>query len=254
VFKLDEHLDRLFHGANYLGFEMPYTKAEIRAIVLDVCAQADLEAGYIRLNVTRGSGLGLNPKSVETAANVMVAVSSLALYPAEAYESGLDVITSSIRVITSDALDPRLKCIGRYASNIMAKGEANRAGAGEALMLNAQGQVAECTGDNIFIFSNGVLKTPHSSCGILRGITRDTVLMLAQEAGIPTEETMLTLFDIVEADEAFLTGTAAEVIPMVRLDHRPIGTGKPGPQTLDMIAKFRAHTATGISFPSLVTA
>ncbi|MDX2064147.1 MAG: branched-chain-amino-acid transaminase [Fimbriimonadaceae bacterium] len=254
VFKLDQHLDRLFHGANFLGFDVPHTKAELRAIVLDVCAQANLDAGYIRLNVTRGSGLGLNPKAVETRANVMVAISSLALYPAEAYDTGLDVITSSIRVITSDALDPRLKCIGRYASNIMAKGEANRAGAGEALMLNAQGHVAECTGDNIFIFSNGVLKTPHSSCGILRGITRDTVLQLAREAGIPTEETILSLFDIVEADEAFLTGTAAEVIPMVRLDHRPIGDGKPGPRTVDMIARFRAHTATGVPFGTLVAA
>ena len=142
VFKLDEHLSRLFHGAAFFGYEMTLTQADLKAQVLEVCRQAEIDNGYIRINVTRGTGLGLDPKNIDRRPNVMIMVSSLALYPEEAYEIGLQVITSSYRVMPADSLDPRLKCIGRYASNIMAKLEANRMGAGEGLMLNHQGIVA----------------------------------------------------------------------------------------------------------------
>ncbi|MCW5939028.1 MAG: branched-chain-amino-acid transaminase [Fimbriimonadaceae bacterium] len=248
VFKLDEHLDRLYHGCSYLGYAMTLSKAQVRDIVLDVCRKADISDGYIRLNVTRGSGLGLDPRAVKTDPNVMVMISTLALYPPEAYETGLEVVTTSFRVFPPDALDPRLKCIGRYAANILAKAEANKAGAGEGLMLNTHGNVAECTGDNIFLVKDGRLRTPHPSSGILKGITRDTVLALAQKKGIETVEDTVTRFDIFCADECFLTGTAAEVIPMVRLDGQPIHDGKPGPVTKALMADFRNETLTGVPF------
>lgn len=248
VFKLDEHLDRLYDGARFLGFEMKYAKDELRSIVLDVCRQADIADGYIRLNLTRGTGLGLDPKNIDRTPNVMVMVSTLALYPPEAYEKGLDVVTTSIRVIPADSMDPRLKCIGRYAANILAKLEANRRGAGEGLMLNQQGLIAECTGDNLFLVRGKRVLTPHPSCGILQGITRDTVLQLARDAGYETEEGFLSIYDIFASDEAFLTGTAAEVIPMVTLDEKPIGDGKPGPVTRDLVARFRAATKEGTPF------
>ena len=248
VFKLDEHLARLYHGCRYLGYEMTIGHAELKSTLLDVCRQAEIADGYIRLNVTRGTGLGLDPKNIDRTPNVMIMVSTLALYEPEAYERGLDVVTTSLRVIPPDCLDPRVKCIGRYASNILAKAEANRAGAGEGLMLNAQGYLAECTGDNLFLVQNGKVRTPHPASGILEGITRNTVIALAREAGYEVEEAFLTPFDVSTADEAFLTGTAAEVIPMVTLDSRPIGDGTPGPATRDLMARFRVHTAEGTPF------
>ncbi|AIE88045.1 branched-chain-amino-acid transaminase [Fimbriimonas ginsengisoli] len=248
VFKLDEHLRRLYHGISYLGYEMHIGFDELRATVLDVCRQADIEAGYIRLNVTRGTGLGLDPKNINRTPNVMVMVSTLSLYPEDAYEIGLHVVTCSLKVIPADVLDPRVKCIGRYASNILAKQEANRAGAGEGLMLNQQGHIAECTGDNVFLVNGRHIRTPHPASGILQGITRDTVIMLAREAGYTVEETFLTPYDVFSADEAFLTGTAAEVIAMVSLDSKKIGCGTPGEVTLDLMGRFRAHTATGVPF------
>jgi branched-chain amino acid aminotransferase len=248
VFKLDEHLKRLYHGAAYLGFEMHMGFDELRTTLLDVCRQADIADGYIRLNLTRGTGLGLDPKNINRTPNVMIMVSTLALYPPEAYEVGLNVVTSSFRVIPPDSLDPRLKCIGRYASNIMAKLEANRAGAGEGLMLNHQGYIAECTGDNFFLVTGKAIKTPHPACGILEGITRNTVMQLARDAGYTVEETFLTPFDVYTADEAFLTGTAAEVIPMISLDGKKLGCGTPGDVTREMMARFREHTATGVAF------
>jgi branched-chain amino acid aminotransferase len=248
VFKLDEHLRRLYDGIGFLGFEMPYTIDELRQHVLDVCAQSDLGDGYIRLNVTRGTGLGLDPKAINRRANVMIMTNTLALYPPEAYENGLKVITCSYRVIQNDALDPRLKCIGRYAANILAKQEANVAGAGEGLMLNGQGNVAECTGDNIFIIRDGAIRTPHPSEGILQGITRDTVIGLARDMGLSVTEDTFTRYDVLAADEAFLTGTAAEVIPMISLDGRPIGTGQPGEISAKLIAAFRAETLKGTPY------
>lgn len=247
IFKLDEHLERLYHGIAYLGFEMSISQADLRAIVIDVCRQSEIENGYIRLNVTRGTGLGLDPKNINRSPNVMVMVNELSLYPAEAYEVGLEVVTSPFRVIPPDSLDPRVKCIGRYANNILAKMDANRRGAGEGLMLNHQGQIAEATGDNIFLIQNGIIRTPHPSCGILDGVTRRTAIALAREAGLTVVEEVLTPFDVSTADEAFLTGTAAEVIPMIALDGRKIGCGKPGEITIRIMELFRAHTrSTGV--------
>jgi len=247
VFRLDEHLDRLFHGINYLGFEMPMSQKDLRQTVLDTCKKAEITDGYIRLNVTRGTGLGLDPKNIKPA-NVMIMINTLALYPPEAYEIGLRVVTSHVRVIPADSLDPRVKAIGRYVSNIFAKQDGNRQGAGEALMLNHQGQVAECTGDNIFIVQKGMIRTPHPSCGILAGITRQTIIDLARKKGYSVEETILTPYDIYGADEAFLTGTACEVIPMITLDNRAIGCGKPGQVTQDIMAAFREETKNGTPF------
>jgi branched-chain amino acid aminotransferase len=248
VFKLDEHLTRLYQGVKYLAFEMSISQAELRQIILDTCKYADIQNGYIRLNVTRGSGLGLDPKNINKSPNVMVMINELRLYPAEAYEMGLSVVTSAIKVIPPDVLDPRVKCIGRYAANILAKHEANKMGAGEALMLNAQGYVAECTGDNLFLVRDGVIYTPDPASGILLGITRNVVIELARAAGYKVEECFLTLFDIHSADEAFLTGTAAEVIPMISLDNRKIGCGTPGKVTQEIIGLFRKHTDTGVPF------
>lgn len=248
VFKLDEHLSRLYHGIAYLGYEMRMTQADLRKTLLEVCAQAGIENGYIRLNVTRGTGLGLDPKNINRTPNVMIMVNELALYPPQAYEIGLNVVTTSLRVIPPDVLDPRVKAIGRYVANILAKQEANRQGAGEGLMLNAAGYIAECTGDNIFLIKDGKIRTPHPSCGILQGITRDTVISLARENGIEVEETFLTPFDLYTSDETFLTGTAAEVIPMITLDGRPIGCGQPGEMTQKIMGIFREHTKTGTAF------
>lgn len=248
VFKLDEHLERLYHGTSYMGYPMKMPAEELRSTILEVCKQADMEDGYIRLNVTRGTGLGLDPKSIPPEPNVMVMVSTLSLYPPELFETGLTVMTSPIRVIPPDSLDPRLKCIGRYASNILAKQYANRIGAGDGLMLNQQGYVAEGTGNNIFLVQKGVVRTPHPSSGILKGITRDTVIGLAQEAGIEVREEFLTPFDFYAADEAFFTGTATEVIPMISLDGNKIGCGRPGEVTLELMRRFRKATETGTAF------
>lgn len=251
VFKLDEHLQRLYFGIRYLDFHMTMTQQELRQTILDVCRQAQITDGYIRVNVTRGTGLGLDPSKIDPNPNVMIMISSLSLYSPEAVEKGLAVVTCSLRVMPPDCLDPRIKCIGRYAANILAKLEANRVGADEGLMLNTQGYIAECTGDNIFLVTEGRIRTPHPSCGILNGITRQTVMALARAEGYVVTEEVLTTMDVYEAEEAFLTGTAAEVIPMVLLDGRPIGTGVPGPITRKMIELFHAHTHSGVPFQSV---
>ncbi|MBS1705949.1 MAG: branched-chain-amino-acid transaminase [Armatimonadetes bacterium] len=253
IFKLDEHLERLFHGMAHLRYENTMSLETMRETILDVCRQADISEGYIRLNVSRGTGLGLDPKNIDRRPNIMIMVSSLNLYPPEAYDRGLDVVTCSIRTIPSDSLDPRLKCIGKYAGNILAKAEANSKGAGEGLMLNHQGQLAECTGDNIFLVIKGVLCTPHRSSGLLQGITRDTVIELARAEGMEVREEILTPFDVYTASEAFLTGTAAEVIAMISLDGTPIGDGRPGPVTRQLMELYRELTKTGMRFDSLET-
>lgn len=248
VFKLDEHLARLFHGCNYLGFQMTLSKDELKQIVLDVCHQAGIADGYIRLNVTRGTGLGLDPKNIDQSPNVMVMVNTLALYPPEIYAKGLDAVTSSVRVIPSDSLDPRLKCIGRYAGNILAKYEANQKGADEGLMLNHRGELAECTGENIFLANGKTLRTPHRSSGILLGVTRNTIIEIAKRKGYEVIEEALTAFDLFSADEVFLCGTAAEVIGLVSLDGRKINGGKPGPIAAEMLTAIRAEGANGTPF------
>lgn len=248
IFRFEEHLRRLYHGIAYLGFEMHIPYDELKQIIVDTCRQSELSDGYIRLNVTRGTGLGLDPKNIDRTPNVMVMVSSLSLYPPEKYEIGLSCNLSPIRVIPADSLDPRVKCIGRYASNILAKQLANRQGAGDGLLLNHEGYVAEGTGNNVFFVKDGVIRTPHSSCGILEGCTRNAVIEMAREAGYKVEETFLTVFDVYAADEAFFTGTATEVIPFVSLDGTKIGCGTPGPVTQEMMRLFREAVKNGFEF------
>jgi branched-chain amino acid aminotransferase len=248
VFKLDEHLSRAYYGCRVMGFEMSMSQADLRAQILETCSEAGIENGYIRLNITRGTGLGLDPSAINREPNVMIMINTLALYGPEKYEKGLEVVTTSYRTIPADSLDPRLKCIGRYASNILAKQEANRQGAGEGLMLNHEGYVAECTGDNIFWIKDGVVHTPLSAMGLLEGITRNTVIQLARANGIEVREGVYTRYDIFASDEAFLTGTAAEVIPMVALDGRLIGDGTPGNVSNTLIRHFREHTKMGAEF------
>jgi branched-chain amino acid aminotransferase len=245
VFKLDEHLDRLYNGIKFLEFEMHISKSELKQSILDLRKESGIDAGYVRLNVTRGTGLGLDPRNIDRRPNVMIMISTLALYPKEAYELGLKAVTVSTRVFPAQCLDPRLKTIGRYVANIQAKLEANRQGAGEGIMLNTEGYLAEATGDNIFLIKNGIVRTPHISCGILGGITRQTVIDLARKDGLDVREEVLTLYDLVSADEAFLTGTAAEVIPLVSLDARKIGCGTPGETTHRIMALFSEATKDG---------
>jgi branched-chain amino acid aminotransferase len=248
IYKFEEHLDRLYHGIAYLAFEMRINKDELRTIILDVCRQAQIPDGYIRLNVTRGTGLGLDPKNIDKTPNVMVMVSTLNLYPPEMHEMGLSIVSSPIRVIPPDSLDPRVKCIGRYASNILAKHLANRAGAQEGLMLNHQGMIAEGTGNNIFLIQKGVIRTPHPSCGVLRGITRDSVIELARKAGYEVVEDFLTPQDIHMSEEAFFTGTATEVIAITSFDGIKVGCGTPGQVTQRIVALFQESTKTGTAF------
>ena len=219
------------------------SKSELIAATLETIRQNDLHDGYIRLILTRGVGsLGLSPDSCRRPSVIIIAA-TIALYPEDLYHKGLTMITCGTRRTSPASLSPRVKSLN-YLNNILAKLEAQNAGAGEGLMLNEQGYVAECTGDNIFIVRNGQMSTPHLNSGILEGVTRAVVFELAQKLEIPTMACELTRYDIYTADECFLTGTAAEVIPAVQLDHRLIGNGQPGPMTLKFIESFRELTRT----------
>lgn len=243
IFRLDDHLNRLYHGWRHLGFNETLAYEDLKQRVIDTAQKANADNAYIRISVSRGTGIGLDPRKIDQTPNVMIAITRLNLYPQELYETGVAVVTVSTRVMNPDALDPRLKTIGRYVSNIQAKVEANRQNAGEGLMLNAQGYVAEATGDNIFIIRDGEILTPPPAAGLLKGVTRATAMELADQLGYVCREEWLTLHDVYAADEAFLTGTAAEIIPMVSLDHRPIGDGKPGTMTLRVMKAFREITS-----------
>ena len=243
VFRLDEHIDRLFDSARAIALNIGLEKSAVIEATLETIRQNNLQDGYIRLVVTRGVGdLGLNPMLCPKA-SIFIIASKITLYSAEKYENGLDVVTCSTRRIPHGALSPMVKSLN-YLNNVMAKIEAQNAGAGEGLMLNEQGFVSECTGDNIFIIKNGVISTPPIAAGALAGVTRAVVFELAAEFGIPIREPMMTRYDIFTADECFLTGTAAEVIPAVKLDTRLIGDGKPGPITQRLIERFRELTAS----------
>ena len=243
VFRLDEHIDRLWGSARAIALEIPMSKSELVAATLETIRQNDLHDGYIRLIVTRGTGsLGLSPDSCRRPSVIIIAA-TIALYPEDLYHKGLTMVTCSTRRTSPAALSPRIKSLN-YLNNILAKLEAQNAGAGEGLMLNEQGYVAECTGDNIFIVRNGQMATPHLNSGILEGVTRDVVFELAVKLQIHTKECELTKYDIYTAEECFLTGTAAEVIPAVQLDGRLIGNGQPGPVTLKFIESFRELTRT----------
>ena len=245
VFRLEPHVERLLFSAHALGFPLgDLTFDSVCRIIVETCRKNDHNNGYIRVNLTRGTGLGLDPSHIDQNPNLSVATNQLRLYHADLYETGLSMITCAMRVTPPDVIDPRIKCMGKYINNILAKMEANRVGAGEGLMLNAQGHVAEATGDNIFIVKNGVIATPPPSAGCLKGVTRQVAWELAESMNVTVREETLTLYDVYTADECFLTGTGAEIIPAVSLDQRAIGNGKPGDITRRLIAAFRDHTTS----------
>ena len=238
VFRLDEHLERLEMSAKALCLNMPWTRKEISDIVCESCRRNKLTDGYIRLVVSRGFGdLGLSPKNCPTPSIICIA-DSIKLYPEELYTTGMKIITAPTRRVSPAALPPMIKSLN-YLNNILAKMEAQQHGFHECLMLNEQGYVSECTGDNVFLIHKGKLITPASHAGALVGITRQVAIEVAQALKIPVVETNITRYDVWNADECFLTGTAAEVIPVIEVDARTIGTGKPGPLTAKILAEFR---------------
>ena len=238
VYKLDEHLERLEHSAKAILLEMPMSRAEFAEAVCETCRQNNLRNGYVRLIVTRGPGhLGLTPDGCGPQSVIIIA-DNIQLYPQELYENGLKIISVPTRRINSSALPPAVTSLN-YLNNILAKIEARRVAFHEALLLNDKGEIAECTGDNVFIIRKGTLYTPPLDAGSLRGITRAAVMDIASGIGIAVKEQALTRYDLWIADECFLTGTAAEVIPCVEVDHRPIGDGKPGELTRKLIDLFR---------------
>lgn len=242
VFKLEEHLERLEYSAKAVMLEMPWSRQVLSDAVCETCRINNLKDGYIRLVVTRGRGsLGLSPKSC-VAPSIFIIADNLSLYPPEYYEKGLEIITVPTRRINPSAMSPAVKSLN-YLNNILAKMEADRLGYIEALMLNDQGYVAECTGDNVFIFHKGKLMTPPFSAGALKGVTREVVLEIAESLGVPVSQENLTRYDIWIAEECFLTGTAAEVIPVVEVDGRKIGDGKPGKVTGQFLVEFRSRVA-----------
>ena len=238
VFRLQEHLVRLWESANSIALELPLSIEQLTADVNETVRLNGLDDGYIRLVVTRGAGpLGLDPHKCKDP-QVIIIVDRITLYPESFYTDGLELVTAATIRNHPAALNPRIKSLN-YLNNIMAKIEGLKAGCMETLMLNHNGEVAECTGDNIFVVHRGQLQTPPIDAAILEGITRNAVLELATEAGIETVEKSMTRHDIYIADECFLTGSAAEVIPVVKLDDRIIGNGKPGPITQQLNEAFR---------------
>ena len=241
VFKLKEHIDRLFYSAKAILLEIPMSPAQITRAVVEVCRENKIRDGYIRLVVTRGMGtLGLNPKGCKRPSVIIIA-DKIQLYPPEVYQRGLDIITVPTTRNLHSALNPAIKSLN-YLNNILAKIEANNGGCEEAVMLNAEGFVAECTGDNLFIVKNGALLTPPLSAGALYGITRQTVIELAEASGLKVSEPNLTRYDLFNADECFLTGTGAEIVPVAKIDGRVIGTGKPGRVTRRLEDEYHALT------------
>jgi branched-chain amino acid aminotransferase len=238
VFRLVEHLERLEYSAKALLIKLPLTRQEFIDATCETCRRNKLRNGYIRLVVTRGPGdLGLAPWSCPKP-TVFIIASTIQLYPQEYYDNGLSIVTVPTRRIGPAALPPTIKSLN-YVNNILGKIEARQAGALEAIMLNEQGFVAECTADNIFTVHKGVIYTPSASQGALKGITRDTIFDVARELKVPVQDSNMTRYDVWCADECFLTGSGAEVVPVISLDGRQIGTGKPGPITQRILADFR---------------
>ncbi len=238
VFRLGIHIDRLYESAEAICLKIPIAKEQMMADVNATVARNKLSDAYIRLVVTRGSGsLGLDPYKTSDPQIIIIA-DHIALYPPEFYEQGLKIITASTIRSHPAALSPRIKSLN-YLNNIMAKMEGLQAGCIEAVMLNHKGEVAECTGDNIFIVKRNQVLTPPKDAGILEGITRNAILELCHKIGIEALEQTLTRHDLFIADECFLTGSAAEVIPVVSIDNRQIADGKVGPKTLKLMAEFK---------------
>lgn len=239
VFRLEKHINRLWDSAQAILLEIPISRDAMSQAINDSLAKNGIQDGYVRAIVTRGAGtLGLDPNKTSDP-QVIIIADSITLYPDEFYEHGLEIITVSVVRNHPEALNPRIKSLN-YLNNILAKIEGLRAGCVESLMLNHKGEVAECTGDNIFLVREGILVTPSVDAGILEGITRDAVIELAKQAGIEVREHSLSKHDVYTADECFLTGTAAEVVPVVKVDSRKIGDGKPGPITCDLKDRFHA--------------
>jgi branched-chain amino acid aminotransferase len=249
VFKLREHIDRLFESAQSIMLNIPLTKEAIIKAVLDTARANKLDNAYIRLVVTRGVGdLGLDPRKCYQGATIIIIADKIALYPEKLYREGLSIVTVPTVRNLPEALNPQIKSLN-YLNNILAKIEASNAGCDEAIMLDSLGYVAECTGDNIFVVKNGHLYTPPQCMGTLRGITRDSILEIARKNKIPAHEHVITRHEVYISDECFLTGTAAEVIPVVKVDGRVIGQGKPGKLTLNLIKKFKELTVkTGVKY------
>lgn len=242
VFKLKEHIQRLFESAKSIMLNVPLNKEELAKAVIGTLKENNLKDAYIRLVVTRGEGdLGLDPRKCAGSATVIIIADKIALYPERYYKEGLKIITVPTVRNLPEALNPQIKSLN-YLNNILAKMEAANAGYDEAIMLDSLGYVAECTGDNIFIVKNRHLYTPPQCMGTLRGITRDAVLELARKDKIPAHEHVITRHEVYISDECFLTGTAAELIPVVCVDGRSIGSGKPGKVTLKLMKEFRELT------------
>ncbi|MGH6692774.1 MAG: branched-chain-amino-acid transaminase [Gammaproteobacteria bacterium] len=238
VFRLERHIDRLFDSAKAIWLEVPMRPAEMAGLVRTAVERSGLQDAYIRLLVTRGKGdLGLDPRKCPRP-SVICIVDRIVLWPADRYEKGLTCVTSPTPINHREGLSPRVKSLN-YLSHILAKIEGIAAGVDEVLMLDASGYVAEASGMNLFVVAEGVLSTPPPYAGILKGVTRDAVIELAPTAGYTVRETPLNRYDLYTADEMFLTGTAAEVVAVTRLDGRTIGTGGVGPVTRDLTARFR---------------
>jgi branched-chain amino acid aminotransferase len=243
VFRFKEHIDRLYRSADAIELKIPMTKTRVMEVVIETLKANSLKDAYIRLVVTRGVGdLGLDPRKCPKP-TVFIIADKIVLYPKKFYDNGLAIITAKTRRNLSKALDPRIKSLN-YLNNILAKIDAIKSGTEEAIMLTHDEYVAECTGDNIFIVSKGELITPPVDVGALEGITRDAVIKIAKTLGIPFKEKMLKMEDVYASDEVFLTGTAAEIIPVVTIDGRKIGEGKPGKTTLKLLEEFRKLTKT----------
>lgn len=241
VFRLEQHLRRLWDSARAICLEIPIQRADLAAAIVDTLKVNNIEDGYIRLVVTRGAGtLGLDPARTSHP-QVIIITDHITLYPPELYQKGLEIVTASTIRNHAAALSPRIKSLN-YLNNILAKIEGLKAGCVEALMLNTKGEVAECTGDNIFLVHNGELLTPPTDAGILEGVTREAVMELAVDSNREVREVPLARHDVYIADECFLTGTAAEVVPVVKVDNRPIGAGVPGPVTRDLMERFKRLT------------
>jgi branched-chain amino acid aminotransferase len=242
VFKLNEHIDRLFESAQSIMLKIPLRKEQLVKAVIATLKANNLKDAYIRLVVTRGEGdLGLDPRKCTGRPSVIIITDKIALYPERFYKEGLKIITVPTLRNLPEALNPQIKSLN-YLNNILAKIEAVNCGYDEAIMLDSLGYVAECTGDNIFIAKREHLYTPPQCMGTLRGITRDTVLEIARKGRIPVHEHVITRHEVYISDECFLTGTAAEIIPVVMVDGRLIGKGKPGRLTLSLMKKFKQAT------------
>jgi len=242
VFKLKEHIDRLFESAQTIMLKIPLSKQELIRAVVATLKINKLEDAYIRLVASRGEGdLGLDPRKCAGGASITIITDKIALYPDKFYKNGLEIVTVPTVRNLPEAVNPQIKSLN-YLNNILAKIEAINSGCDEAIMLDALGYVAECTGDNIFIVKNSHLYTPPQCMGTLRGITRDAVLEIAKKSKIGAHEHVITRHEVYNSDECFLTGTAAEIIPVVKVDGRIIGLGRPGKMTAELSVKFRALT------------